>query len=92
MFYLVGKLIVMTGSKGLADLWFGDWVLFEEQEDGSLLPIDSGRDNEGFQSPMDAAEVGGALGVDAARRAQGDMSLPFGPYTVKVRGQRVTLG
>lgn len=94
MWYRVGKLIVETGASARGkDQWSGSWTLLEETESG-LVPVGGGWDNAVFELPMEAADVGGARGVDEARRAQGDMSLEAknyrGPYAVNAPTLRLS--
>lgn len=84
MWYTVGKYVVMTGSHSSEPgKWVADWTISEERPDGSLLAMTHGQDESSTELPMDAAERAVPLGVDAARRLQGDMSLPFTPYRLK---------
>ena len=80
MWYTVGKYAVMTGAgPERCGEWFATWMILEDRSDGSLMPLCVGRDDSINEHPMAAAERAVQLGVDAARRLQGDMSLPFGP-------------
>jgi hypothetical protein len=81
MWYLVGKYVVMTGSRSEEPgKWIADWTISELQEDGSLLAITHGQGGPLNEQPMVAAEGAVPLGVDEARRLQGDMTLPFTTY------------
>jgi hypothetical protein len=81
MWYTVGKYVVMTGSRSEEPgKWFADWTISEIQEDGALRSITHGRGKPLSEQPMDAAEGAVPLGVEEARRLQGDMTLPFTPY------------
>lgn len=80
MWYRVGKYAVMTGaSLARQGEWFATWMILEDRSDGSLMPLCVGRDDSINEHPMAAAERALRLGVDSARRLQGDMSLPFEP-------------
>lgn len=82
MWYTVGKLVVESGASARGEVkWMGRWTLYEKRADGSLARIDGGLDDAVFELPMQAADVGAARGVDAARRAQGDMTLRAVNYT-----------